>query len=617
MIQGAFNQVINQINYFSYNASIILSTHILATLALILVLGIFSQWLAWRFYLPSILILLLVGCLAGPISGLINPDEIFGKMLLPVVSISVATILFEGGLNLNSKELKHIGKFVRNLITVGALVSWVSTTAAAFYILKLNLSLSSLLGAILIVTGPTVIMPLLRHIKPSAKVGSVLKWEGIVIDPIGAVFAVLVFEAIIIGTFQSAIPVMLMKLIEIILIGVILGYLGARFIVYAFKNFIVPDFLQVPVSLSTMVGLFTLSNALHEESGLLTVTIMGIAIASQKNFHVKHILEFKENLRVLLISCLFIVLSARLKYEDLINVNYNTMFFVLFLIFVARPLTVFISARGSDISLNEKIFISFMAPRGIVAASVASIFSARLVDAGYSSAKSILPITFMVIIGTVLFYGLISPWIASFLKIASPNPQGTLIVGANKIGRLIACALKKRGCQVLISDTNQVNISTAINEGLPVHHGSILSNEILESVQLNEFCRLIAMTPNDELNSFASIRFADIFGRNQVFQLRPHSNTNIVGHLMGRTLFGTNRDYSYLSGCLEKGAVLVEKEITAGVKPEDLLNDVETVSTALFSISKNGSISFMTEDIKSNLDHLKPGSHLFYLMLSK
>jgi len=617
VFNNMFNLAINQINYFSYSASVILSTHVLASLSLILVLGIFSQWLAWRFYLPSILILLITGCLAGPVSGIINPDELFGRMLLPVVSISVAVILFEGGLNLNSKELKHIGKFVRNLITIGALISWISTTAAAYFILKLNLSLASLLGAILIVTGPTVIMPLLRHIKPSAKVGSILKWEGIVIDPIGAIFAVLVFETIIIGTFQSALPVILLKLSKMILIGIICGFLGAQFIVYAFRNYIVPDYLQVPVSLASVIGLFTLSNSLYEESGLLTVTIMGIVIASQKNFHFKHILEFKENLRVLLISCLFIVLSARLKHDDFINVDYGILFFVIFLIFIARPLTVFISAIGADISFNEKLFISFMAPRGIVAASVASIFSQRLVDAGYSNAKTILPTTFMVIIGTVLFYGLVSPMIATLLKIANPNPQGTLIVGANRIGRLIAGALKNRGFQVLLSDTNNVNISSAINEGLPVHHGSILSNEILESVQLNEFCRLIALTPNDELNSFASIRFADIFGRNQVFQLRPHSKTDIVGHLMGRTVFAADYDYSSLSDIIKDGAYLSEKEWNGDSKAEEFLYEIKKVGLALFSVSKNRSISFMTGILKSDIDSLKPGSTLYCLMFPK
>ncbi len=613
LLSSAFNIIIKEISYFSYSASVILSTHILASLSLILCLGIFSQWLAWRFYLPSILILLITGCLAGPVFGIIKPDEIFGNMLLPAVSISVAIILFEGGLNLNSKELKHIGRAVRNLITSGALVSWIIITAGAYYILKLSLALSALLGTILIVTGPTVIMPLLRHIKPSAKVGSILKWEGIVIDPIGAIFAVLVFKAIIIGTFQSAMSVILIKLLKIILTGFIFGYSGAKFIVYTFKNFIIPDYLQVSVSLATVVGLFTLSNTLNEESGLLTVTIMGIVIASQENFHFKHILEFKENLRVLLISCLFIVLAARLNYSDLTNLDIKSLLFILFIIFVARPATVFISNMNNDLTLNEKIFISFMAPRGIIAASVASIFSQRLTEAGYSEAKSIVPITFAVIIGTVLFYGLLSPVIASFLKIANPDPQGTLIVGANKISRHIAKILVQHECQVLLSDTNQVNIATAIKEGFSVHHGSILSSDILESVQLNEFCRLIALTSNDELNSFAAIRFADIFGRNQVFQLNPHSEANIVKHLTGRTLFGTDYNYTHLSDMIENGAQIVKKEITSNVSPDELICK-EDNSINLFLVTPKKRVFFMTGDIKNDLELLKPGCFLYVLV---
>ncbi|HMN24499.1 MAG TPA: cation:proton antiporter, partial [Ignavibacteriaceae bacterium] len=289
-----------------------MSEHFLLALSSIVILGIGAQWLAWRLKLPSILLLLLFGFIAGPVSGFLNPDELIGDILLLIVSIAVALILFEGGLSLKIKELPKIGGALLSLLTIGVTITGVITAIAAYTIIGLNWQISILLGAILVVTGPTVIGPLLRHIRPKRKVADILKWEGIVIDPIGALFALLVFEAILIGGFEEASITGLIVIGKTVLFGSLVGFSFAWLLIILIKRFWIPDFLQETVTLSLVVGAFVCSNFFQHESGLFATTLMGIAMANQKQVTVKRILEFKENLSVLIISFLFIILSARL-----------------------------------------------------------------------------------------------------------------------------------------------------------------------------------------------------------------------------------------------------------------------------------------------------------------
>jgi len=273
--------------------------------------------------MPSILFLLVFGFLAGPVTGLLDPDALLGELLLPIVSISVAIILFEGGLTLRLEELREIGGVVLALVTLGAIVTWSLAAAAAHFVLGLEVQVAVLLGAVLVVTGPTVIGPLLRHVRPTGRVADILKWEGIVIDPIGALLAVLVFEAL-------------------------------------------------------LVGAFVLSNHLQAESGLFAVTLMGLVLDNQKHVAVKHILDFKENLSVLIISALFILLSDRLEPSHFSHFGMESVLFLAILIFVARPTSVLTSTLRSDLDWRERLFLSWMAPRGIVAAAVASVFALKL-----------------------------------------------------------------------------------------------------------------------------------------------------------------------------------------------------------------------------------------------
>ncbi|MFQ5798761.1 MAG: cation:proton antiporter, partial [Bacteroidota bacterium] len=326
---------------------------LLIGLASIIVLGIVAQWLAWRLRLPSILLLLILGFIAGPVTGILNPDALLGDLLVPLVSVSVAVILFEGGLSLRIAELRETGSVVRNLISVGALVTWVISAGAAALILGLDFALAVLLGAILVVTGPTVIVPLLRQVRPVARVGSILKWEGILIDPMGAMLAVLVFEAILSGGFQEASTLAVMGVLKTVFIGGSVGALGAGVIILLLKRYWIPDYLHNAVSLMMVVSVFTASNFLQAESGLLAATLMGVVLANQKAVAVKHIIEFKENLRVLLISSLFILLAARLQVNDLNYIGASGLAFLGVLVLIARPAAVGLSALGSEMSWRE------------------------------------------------------------------------------------------------------------------------------------------------------------------------------------------------------------------------------------------------------------------------
>jgi NhaP-type Na+/H+ or K+/H+ antiporter len=351
-------------------------------LASVLGLGMVAQWIAWRLKLPSILLLLLLGFgfAAGQYFG--PPDDYLKPALLfPFVSLCVAVILFEGGLTLGFSELRESGRAVLRLCSIGALVAWVLITLAAIGCLGFDWRLAILVGAVLIVTGPTVIAPLLRQIKPSKRVGATAKWEGILIDPVGAVLAVLVLQGILSSSMQAAVGTAALGIVKTLLIGGMLGVVASRVLLQLMKKHLIPDYLGNATLLSVSVGIFVVSNTLQHESGLLAVTVLGIALANQKSVSVQHVIEFKENLRVLLISVLFVLLSGRIVWSEMLELGWGAVGFLGALIFVVRPLSVWASTVGTSLSHKERWFLCFLAPRGIVAAAVASVFTIELLHA--------------------------------------------------------------------------------------------------------------------------------------------------------------------------------------------------------------------------------------------
>jgi NhaP-type Na+/H+ or K+/H+ antiporter len=538
-------------------------------LGLIVVLGIAAQWLSWRLHLPAILLLLAFGFVAGPVGGWLHPDELFGDLLFPLVSISVAIILFEGGLSLRLRELRRLGAVVISLTTLGVLITWVLASVCAYVIAGLDFGPALLLGAILTVTGPTVIIPLLRQVRPTGRIGAIVKWEGIVNDPIGALLAVIVFEVILAGGLgQGGGWVVLPTVLKAIGLGGLIGLAGATIMVLFLRRYIVPDFLQNPVSLMIVVMAYLASDMIQAESGLVAVTVMGIALANQRFVSIRHILEFKENLRVLLISSLFVILSARLSFDEMGLADIRAWLFVLALILLVRPASAILSTLRSKLTWNERLFVAWMAPRGVVAAAVVSVFVLRLDEAGIRHFDVLVSVVFQVIIGTVAVYGLTAAPVARRLKLSKPNPQGVLFAGAHPWAQDIAKALKERGQQVAMVDSNWANVSSARHNGIQAYYGSILSEDVLGELQLDGIGRLVAMTPNDEVNSLAALHFVELFGRSGVYQLPPEGSdtddrrSKIPMHLQGRYLFHKKATFDYLDNRFKNGAVVKRHTFT-------------------------------------------------------
>lgn len=569
---------------------------ILIGLTSVIFFGVGAQWLGWRLKLPAILLLLISGILAGPVLGLVNPDELMGDLLTPFISVSVAIILFEGGLSLRFSELKNVGGVIGNLVSIGALLTWVLTSVSGYYLFGFGWELAILLGAILIVTGPTVIIPLLRQVRPAGQVGSILKWEGIVIDPIGAMLAVLVFEVILASGFSEATHLAFMSLFKTIFFGSVIGLAGAGFLYLLLKRHLLPDFLQNPVSLMMVVVVFTVSNMFQHESGLWATTLMGIALANQKAARIHHIVEFKENLRLLLLSALFILLAARVELTNLLNnLNWNMLLFMVVLIFVIRPAAVYLSTFSSSLNWKEKLFLSWMAPRGVVAASISSIFAISLMQSGFEEANQLISIVFITIISTVAIYGLSAPWVARKLGVAKPVPRGFLIIGAHEWAIDIAAIIQEKGGKVLIADSNWKNISNAKSRNLDTYYGNVLSEFALDEINLDGMGKLISMTPNDEVNALTAIRFGEIFGRSRVFQLSPNAKTgnkqnDVTTHLTGRTLFNKELNFDRFTELYEGGKVIKSTPITEAFTFENFKETYGNDADPLFLISKEDSV---------------------------
>jgi len=564
----------------------------------VLALGILAQWLAWRLRLPSILLLLAFGFLAGFLPE--RPDDIVEhEVLFPIISLSVAVILFEGGMSLRFSELREMGPALGGLVSIGALVVWALAGFFAWILFGFSAGTAAVVGAILVVTGPTVIGPMLSHIRPARKIGSLAKWEGIVIDPIGAVLAVLVFEFVLESGHEVTWMMSFISIVKTIGVGAILGLVTAWLVVFAMKHYLVPDFLHIAFILALVLVTFAVSNYIQPESGLVTVTLLGVMLANQKQIPIRHIFEFKENLRVLLISCLFIVLAARVPLEAISDVGWMGLLFVVVLIVLVRPASVFLSTIGTGLDLREKVFLCFMAPRGIVAAAVASIFSFEMAEG--MDKDALVPVIFMVIVGTVTFYGLTASHVARWLGLSSPSPQGVLFAGGDKWIREMAMVIKEAGFHVVLVDTNFSHIATAKMAGLSGHCASILSDFVSEELNLGGVGRLIAATPNDEVNSLACMEFTHLFGRKEVYQLAPWDSgsgkrTSVSEHLRGRVIFGHSLDYYSLSRRVAAGAQVKKTTISEEFTYQDFQETHGESATLLFVITETNKLRVVTAE---------------------
>ena len=571
---------------------------LLIGLTWITIVGIGVQWIAWGTRLPSILLLLAAGFILGPVTGVLNPDGIFGDLLLPAVSISVSLILFEGALGLRLRELKDSMGPIFSLVTIGALVTWILATVGAHILLGFEIPMALLLGAILVVTGPTVIGPILRHVRPAGPVGRISKWEGIVIDPIGAVLAVLIFEALHAmqaAGMEEAAQGAALDLLRTIGIGLGLSFLAATTLIWLMRRYLIPDFLESPILVAVVVAVFTASNVVQPESGLLTVTVLGVILANQKWVEIHHLIEFKENLRVLLISSLFVILAARLKIDDVLALGWASVAFVAFLVLVVRPAAVWLSTIGSSLKWQEKVFLAWLAPRGIVAAAVASVFVLHSEEVG----SELVAATFAVIIGTVSVYGLTISPLAQWLGLATPNPQGIVILSAHPGARAIGLKVREAGLRVLMVDNNADNIRVARMEGLSTWLGSILSHQSIDEMDLGSIGWFLALTPNREVNSLAGQHFSEVLGRDSVYLLPLPPAKGIRGEtaskfVHGRIAFGSEITFDYLQDRFAHGAEVKRTKLTEEFDFEAFQTHYNGTAVPLFLVSETGKLTIFT-----------------------
>jgi NhaP-type Na+/H+ or K+/H+ antiporter len=535
----------------------------LSALALILGLGIGTQWLAWRLRMPSILLLLLAGLLVGPLTGVLDPDALFGRFLSPVIGLSVAIIVFEGGLGLRFSELGAHGRVVARLVTSGVIVTAAVGAAAAAFFLGLPFDLAILLGIILSVSGPTVVLPLLRTVGAKRDVEAILRWEGILIDPIGALLAVLAFEAISHAGAEGIVQVFT-GLIGTIVIGGFIGLAAAMILMTVESRYWLPDHLVGAVGLGLVVLTFAAAEMVSDEGGLMAVTVMGVVLANQKKADIRHIVDFKENLSQVLLGSLFILLAARIGPADLRALEAGMIPFIAALVFIGRPLAVLVATKGSELGWKQRGFLAWLAPRGIVAAAVSAFFGLRLEEAGRPEGALFVPITFLVIVSTVTLYGLTARPLARALGVAGPKATGVLFVGASRGSRELARVLEDEGFPTLLVDSNREALSAAKTDGLNAMQADPMDVNFDAQVDLSRYSRLWAMTANDSQNHLVCVHYAPEFGRAKVYHIEiEEHHEHPAGHeTVGRRLFANTVTYRSLRDRLASGWAIRRTPIT-------------------------------------------------------
>ncbi len=575
----------------------------LVYLTLIVVFGVAAQWIAWRLRLPAILLLLATGFALGRWA---DPDDLIGGQLLAAgISLSVAVILFEGGLSLRFRDLEDAGPALIRLVTIGCVVTWVMATSLGRLLVFDTFEVAALAGAIYTVTGPTVIGPLLRHVRPHRRPAAVARWEGIVVDPIGATLAVLVYEAVKFHDTGMAAATVVLAVVKTAAAAAIIGGGAAFATVEVYRRHWLPDFLHAPSLVAIVLGAFTLSGLVQHESGLATVTVLGIALANQKRIDIEHVSKFKESLGVLLLGGLFIVLSGRLQPEDLMSLGWPGLLFVAAMMLLVRPAAVLLATARTALPWSERVFAAWLAPRGVVAAAVSGVFAIQLgflADAELrADAERLVPLTFLLIVITVTVYGLTAKPVARRLGVADPEPQGLLIVGAGELERAVAKAVQEEGFAVKLVDNNRENVTAARLDGMRTRHGNILSESLQDELDLSGLGRLLAMTPSDEVNSLAAISFTSVFERAGVFQLPTPQADKKKGQggenrPTARRLFASDATYAALAERVRRGAVIKKTPLTPEFDFAAFRNQYGTRAVVMFIVDKNGELKVRTAD---------------------
>ena len=586
---------------------------------LIGLVGFVCQWVSYRVKLPAILFLLLSGILLGPVFSVLEPDALFGDLLFPFISLSVAVILFEGALTLERSEFKEIGLPVQRMVTIGVVVTFLVMTLATHYLMGLSWALSALFGAIMVVTGPTVIMPMLKTVRPLPKIADVLRWEGIVIDPIGALFAVLVYEWIVVQQTASAYSEILYVFAGTVVVGFVLGIVAGYVFGVLLRNHTIPEKLHNFAALGVVCGVFAISDSLMHESGLLAVTVMGMLLANMKGVHIHSILEFKEDLTVVFVSALFIILAARLDLDALLSLGWSALLLLAVMQFIARPLKVALSFRGSDFSWKEQAMVAWIGPRGIVAAAITAVFALRMEEVGIEGVEKLVPLAFMIIIGTVVLQSLTARPVAKFLGVAMPKTHGVLIVGSNLFSVAVAQALSKAGVDSIVCDSNWEKLRLARNQGLQTYYGNPSSDHGEMHINASLYGYMLGLSSHFEYNVSQANIFKENFGARNVFVLAPNQSVDRFSrHVMssknfGRFLFSEDIPYYHLKNEMNDKAVIKVTELSEEYSFSQWRAD-NPKALELFALFENGKLAFNTQDESFDI---KQACKLFHLKPSK
>lgn len=596
----------------------------------IIILGILAQWVAWKLKIPAILPLILIGLLVGPIAAAYLSEDgskwiepiwngkkgLFpGEGLYYFVSLAISIILFEGGLTLKRSEIRNVGPVITKLITVGSAITFFGAGALAHFIFGLSWELSLLFSGLIIVTGPTVITPILRNIPLKKDISTVLKWEGILIDPIGALVAVLVFEFISVGGDSGFTKTALIEFGKILLFGTTFGFTFAHALAFAVNKKFIPHYLLNVVSLSTVLLVFVESEIFAHESGLLAVVVMGMVLGNGKLENIKELLYFKESLSVLLISILFILLAANINFEDLeLLYTWKTALLFALVVFVIRPLAVFTSTHGSKLKFNEKLFISWVGPRGIVAAGIASLFGSKLIKQGVEGSEYITPLVFMIVLGTVLLNATTARMFAKVVGVFLKRSEGILIVGASHFSRLIGEYLENNGRHVVLIDSNQSNVQLAQEQGLEAINADIYSEELNNNIELNDVGFLMALTGSKEINSYAINRFREQFGESGYYRLITSDEIDDVENNPDEGLFSQTDDFNTLTEVARKYPKIHETKIKSREHFEELIDltskDIDIVP--LLVKDKKGVLEIISSHNKM-IEKIEDGYKLVYM----
>lgn len=489
---------------------------------LVIALGVFSQWLSWKIQWPSIVIMSIAGLVIGPALGLLNPEQDLGSLYSPIISLAVAVILFEGSTTLDIREVRSISKSVFRVVTVGAFLAWILGSLAAHYIAGLSLEVAFIIGGLFIVTGPTVIIPLLRQSKLKPRVSALLKWEGIIVDPAGPLLALFAYEVIKVLVSDTLGMMELGKFLLASLLAILIGYIFAKVLSWMANKGLFPEYLKSPITLSLVFICFGISEVIMHETGMLAVTVMGLVLAREKKrvSALGNISHFIENVSVILTSTIFILLTASLTRETIAEVfSIQIIGFVIVMLFVVRPLSIWISTIGTELTNREKTLIGWIAPRGIVALTVSGYFATILMDDGYREAGLLTTLTFALVFITVCAHGFTLAPLAKKLKLASESEPGVLIVGASSFSIALAYKLKELGNPVLISDTSSGKLKLIRKKGIETYSGQILDEHSQFEIDLTPYEFILVLSDDPNYNALVTQSFLPEFGYNKTFTI--------------------------------------------------------------------------------------------------